>query len=339
VSDDGRAGHGPNAEGFGPVAGRVGEPGGWSDASIGEAERILRAEAGPRVRVAFPLAAMTSFRIGGPAALFLDAQTDADLAAAGAALTATGLPWIVLGKGSNVLVADGGFPGLVLRLGRGFRWTSRDGDRLHAGGAMPLPALAGVALSHALAGLEFGIAIPASVGGAVRMNAGAHGRSMSDVVSTVDLFSLDRGARSIVSAREAGFAYRKSHFPRGTLVVGVTVALAPGDPASIRGHMDDARAWRRATQPVAEPNCGSVFKNPPGEHAARLVEDSGSKGMSVGGAMVSRKHANFIVAGPGSTAADVLALIMEVRRRVSERFGIVLETEVKLVGDFDGAVA
>ena len=306
---------------------------------VGEAERILWAEAGSRVRAAFPLAAMTTFRIGGPAALFLDAQTDADLAAAGAALAATGLPWLVLGKGSNLLVADAGFPGLVIRLGKGFRWTSRDGDRLHAGGAMPLPALSGVALSHALTGLEFGIAIPASVGGAVRMNAGAHGRSMSDVVQLVDLFSLDAGVRSVVAASEAGFAYRTSHFPRGTLVVGATVALASGDPASIRERMNGARAWRKATQPLAEPNCGSVFKNPPGEHAARLVEASGSKGLAVGGAMVSRKHANFIVAGPGSTAADVIGLIAEVRRRVSERFGVELETEVKLVGDFDGAVA
>jgi UDP-N-acetylmuramate dehydrogenase len=306
---------------------------------IDEAERILRAEAGSRVRVAFPLAALTTFRIGGPAALFLDAQTDDDLGAAGAALAATGLPWIVLGKGSNVLVSDRGFPGLVIRLGKGFRWAARDGERLHAGGAMPLPALAGVALSHALAGLEFGVAIPASFGGAVRMNAGAHGRSMSDVVQTIDLFSLEAGGGSTVAASEAGFAYRTSRFPRDTLVTGATVALIPGDPASIRGHMDEARAWRRATQPLAEPNCGSVFKNPPDEYAARHVEASGSKGLAVGGAAVSRKHANFIVAGPGSTAADVVRLIAEVRRRVSERFGIELETEVKLVGDFDGAVA
>jgi UDP-N-acetylmuramate dehydrogenase len=304
-----------------------------------EAERILRTTAGAVVRASFPLAPLTSFRIGGPAALFLEAENDADLGAAGEAISRTDIPWIVIGKGSNVLVADGGFPGLVLKLGRGFRWTARDGDRLHAGGSMPLPALAGVALSHGLAGLEFGVAIPASFGGAVRMNAGAHGRSMSEVLDSVDLFSLDARTRITAPAEEAGFAYRTSRFPRGTLVIGATVALTPGDRTSIRVVMDEARAWRRATQPLAEPNCGSVFKNPPGEHAARLVEDSGSKGLSVGGATVSSKHANFIVAAPGASASDVVRLIGEVRRRVRERSGVELETEVELVGDFDAVLA
>jgi UDP-N-acetylmuramate dehydrogenase len=245
----------------------------------------------------------------------------------------------VIGKGSNVLVADRGFPGLVLRLGKGFRWTARDGERLRAGGSMPLPALAGIALSHGLSGLEFGVAIPASLGGSVRMNAGAHGGSMSDVLVGVDLFSLEPASAVSVPAEEAGFAYRTSRFPRGTLVIGATVALTLGDRASIRSRMDEARAWRKATQPLAEPNCGSVFKNPPGQHAARLVEDSGSKGLSVGGASVSRKHANFIVAGAGATADDVVRLMGQVRTRVRDRTGIELETEVQLVGDFDATVA
>ena len=146
---------------------------------LARAERILRAAAGDRVRTAFPLAPLTSFRLGGPAALYLEPESDADLAAAGEAIVATDVPFIVIGKGSNILVSDAGFPGLVLRLGRGYRWVAREGTLLTAGGSIPLPALAGVALRHGLAGLEFGVAIPATLGGAVRMNAGAHGGTMS----------------------------------------------------------------------------------------------------------------------------------------------------------------
>jgi UDP-N-acetylmuramate dehydrogenase len=299
------------------------------------AERVLRAGCGPRVRASFPMAPLTSFRIGGPAALYLEAENDGDLAVAAEAVRAGAIPWTVIGKGSNLLVSDLGFPGLVLRLGKGFRWAARDGHRLHAGGAMPLPALAGVALAHSLAGLEFGVAIPASVGGAVRMNAGAHHRSMDEVVEQVELYSFPAAGRTSLPAADAGFQYRRSALPGETVVVGATVALHLGDPAGIRSGMAEARAWRKATQPLAEPNCGSVFKNPPGDHAARLVEAAGLKGVAVGGASVSEKHANFIVARPGATAEDVHRLIRQVQRRVEEAFGVTLEPEVQLVGDFD----
>ncbi len=307
-----------------------------SDA-IARAEAILRAESGDRVRTSFPLAPLTTFRIGGPAALYLEPERDADLVAAGEAVRQTGIPFVTLGKGSNVLVADAGFPGLVLRLGRGYRWAARDGDRLTGGGAMPLPALAGVALTHGLAGLEFGIAIPASFGGAVRMNAGAHGSELAGVVERIEVFELLAGARRSIASSEAGFRYRNTDLPRDGVVVAATTLLRVGDPADIRRRMDEARAWRRRTQPLAEPNCGSVFKNPPGEHAARLVEDAGLKGFRVGGASVSTKHANFVVAGPGATAADVLSVIDHVRQTVAARTGIPLEPEVHLVGDLDHA--
>jgi UDP-N-acetylmuramate dehydrogenase len=302
---------------------------------LAEAERSLRATIGQRLRTTYPLATLTSFRIGGPARLFVEAESDDDLVAVSEAIRATGIPWVVIGKGSNVLVGDRGYAGLVIRLGRGYRWSARDDERLRAGASLPLPAFSGVALSHGLAGLEFGVAIPGSVGGAVRMNAGAHGRSMQDVVDRVDLFSIDAGTATSVSNADAGFAYRTSRFPGGTLVIGVSVALVPGERTEIRRVMDEARAWRKATQPLAEANCGSVFKNPPDDHAARLVEASGSKGLTVGGATVSRKHANFIVAAPGATALDVVRLIDEVRRRVRDASGVDLETEVELVGEFD----
>jgi UDP-N-acetylmuramate dehydrogenase len=296
------------------------------------AERLLRALLGDRLRSAFPLAPLTSFRLGGPAGLYLEADSLDDLRAAGDAVRQTGVPFLVIGKGSNILVADEGFPGLVVRLGRSFRWAARDGVRLSAGGAMPLPALAGVALSHRLGGLEFGVAIPASLGGSVRMNAGAHGRSLDEVVETVDVFDLVEGRVRAVPAAEAEFRYRGSTFPAETVVVAATLVLEAGDPDRIRTLMDEARAWRRATQPLAEPNCGSVFKNPEGDHAARLIEAVGGKELSLGGARVSEKHANFIVAGPGATAADVRRLIEALRERVRHRFDVDLEPEVRFVG-------
>jgi UDP-N-acetylmuramate dehydrogenase len=300
---------------------------------LAEAERILRARLGAALRLRFPIAPLTTFRIGGPAAMFVEADDDAALAAVGEAVASTGVPVAVIGKGSNMLVADEGFPGVVVRLGRGFRWVGRDGDRLSAGGAMPLPALAGVAMRHRLAGLEFGVAIPASLGGAVKMNAGAHGRSMSDVLERIEVIPLNgEGGRRAVTPSEAGFAYRRSELPDGSIVVGAAVRLARGDDDEIRARMEEAREWRRRTQPLAEPNCGSVFKNPDGDHAARLIEAAGAKGLRVGGARVSEKHANFIVADPGASAADVWTLIGRVRSRVRSSAGVLLETEVELMG-------
>jgi UDP-N-acetylmuramate dehydrogenase len=269
--------------------------------------------------------------------LYLEPQSDADLVAAGEAVRETAIPFVVLGKGSNVLVSDAGFAGLVLRLGRGYRWAAREGDRLTAGGAMPLPALAGVALSHSLAGLEFGVAIPASLGGAVRMNAGAHGHELSEVLETVEVFELLAGTARGIAAADAGFSYRRSELPADAVVVGSTVALEPGEPSEIRALMDEARDWRRRTQPLAEPNCGSVFKNPPGDHAARLIDEAGGKDLAVGGASVSAKHANFIVASEGASAADVVELIRSVQEVVEASSGIRLEPEVHLVGDLDHA--
>ncbi|MDP9342212.1 MAG: UDP-N-acetylmuramate dehydrogenase [Actinomycetota bacterium] len=306
--------------------------------AIARAEAILRAACGERLRTGFSLAPLTTFRIGGPAALFLEPQSFDDLAAASHAVRETGVPFAVLGKGSNVLVADAGFPGLVLRLGKGFRWTARAGTRLTAGGSMPLPALSGVALAHTLAGLEFGVAIPASLGGSVRMNAGAHGHSLDEVLEQIEVFSLRSGSTRTVPAPDAGFRYRGSSLPDDGVVVAATVALQQGERGEIRHLMEEAREWRRATQPLAEPNCGSVFKNPPDGHAARMIEDLGLKGTGVGGATVSTKHANFIVTSPGARAADVVTLIRLIQRRVGERYGTTLEPEVHLVGEFDLAI-
>jgi UDP-N-acetylmuramate dehydrogenase len=295
----------------------------------------LRAVVGDRLRTGYPVAPLTSFRLGGPAALFLEVKSTDDLTTVGRVLRQTDIPLLVIGKGSNLLVADEGFPGIVLRLGREFRWAARDGERIAAGAAMPLPALAGVALSHALAGLEFGVAIPASLGGSVRMNAGAHGHSLNEVLESVEVYVTDEDRVRVLPATDAGFRYRGSTLPERSVVIGATVGLAPGDPVEIRRLMNDARDWRRATQPLAEPNCGSVFKNPPGDHAARLIDSVGGREMRVGGARVSEKHANFIVAGPGATSSDVVSLMEEIRSRVRDRHGVELEPEVHVVGAVD----
>ena len=301
------------------------------------AERVLREALGSRLRTDHPIAPLTTFRIGGPAALFVEADDDAALAAVARATAAGGVPVAVIGKGSNILVSDRGYPGIVVRLGRGYRWAAREDDTLAAGGSMPLPALAGIALRHGLTGLEFGVAIPATLGGAVKMNAGAHDGSMSEVLERIDVFSVPEATRRSLSAGEAGFAYRRSSLPDGGIVVGATVRLHPGDEGEIRAGMDEARSWRRRTQPLAEPNCGSVFKNPDGNHAARLVESVGAKGLRVGGARVSEKHANFIVVDPGASASDVWTLMERVRGMVADATGIRLETEVQAIGEVAGA--
>lgn len=304
---------------------------------IAAAADLLRDAVGDRLRTRQSLAPLTTFRIGGVAELYLEAEREEDLVAAGHAIQATQIPFVVIGKGSNLLVSDRGFPGLVVRLGRGFRWAAREGERIVAGGSMPLPALAGVALRHGLGGLEFGVAIPGTVGGAVRMNAGAHGHEIGEVVESVRVLHLRSGIGASIPASRAGFTYRRSDLGEDAVVSAATFHLAGAPTERVRAAMDEARAWRRATQPLAEPNCGSVFKNPPGQAAARLIDEAGAKGRRVGGARVSDKHANFVVTAEGATADDVLRLIEDVRGLVRRTSGIDLELEVQLIGEFTGA--
>jgi UDP-N-acetylmuramate dehydrogenase len=197
---------------------------------------------------------------------------------------------------------------------------------------MPLPALAGVALRHGLSGLEFGVAIPATLGGAVVMNAGAHAGEMARVVEAVTIFRMEHARSETLGRADLGFSYRHSTIPEGSVVTGVSLGLIPSADAPIRSLMEEAKAWRRRTQPLAEPNCGSVFTNPAGDHAARLIEAAGGKTLRVNEAAVSQKHANFIVANPGATADDVRALITRVQDIVEAFCGIRLATEVRLIG-------
>jgi UDP-N-acetylmuramate dehydrogenase len=308
----------------------------------------LAARCPGRVGRDVPLAPMTTFRLGGPAALFLRAEQDADLAALADVLAGTRLPLLIVGRGSNLLVADAGWPGVVLHLGQWFRRAEVDGTELEAGGAMPLPGLAARSAAASLGGMAFAVAIPGSVGGGVRMNAGAHGTELADRLVWADIVQVAdpppapaAGAPSRlpreptrVKPHELGFGYRRSALPRGAVVTAARFALTPASEAAVRAGIDEARRWRRDNQPVNQPNCGSVFANPREMAAGRVLDVLGMKGEHVGGARVSEVHANFIVAADGARAADVLTLIRRAVRRARDELGIALRTEVQLVGDF-----
>jgi len=299
------------------------------------AARILTERAHGRVERNGAIAPLTSYRLGGPADVLLEASGIDDLEALAAAVKESGVPVLVVGRGSNMLVSDRGFDGVALRLGAGFRWSKATGTTIEAGGAMPLPALATLAMHHKLAGFEFAVAIPASLGGAVRMNAGAHGHEISEVLSSIEIFVLPDGETRRLTVDEAGFSYRRSKLPGGSIVTAASIALQPGTNDEIVAGMNEAKEWRRRTQPLNLPNGGSVFKNPPGDHAARLIEQTCGKGMQIGGARISEVHANFIVAEDGARANDVYTLLRKIQRMVREDTGVELEPELKLIGEFE----
>lgn len=281
------------------------------------------------------VAELTTLKVGGPVRVLVTAEADDDLAAVGAAVEEHGVPWLVVGRGSNLLVSDRGWPGVVVTLGRGFRGVAIDGHRVRAGAAEPLPALAMRIADAGLGGFAWAAAVPGSLGGAVRMNAGAHGGEMAQVLVEVDIFRLRQRVRETWPARALGLSYRHSELPSDGIVVSATLQLSAASADEIKAEIAEIRQWRRDHQPLNEPNCGSVFTNPPGDSAGRLVDTAGAKGMTVGGASVSTMHANFIVTTPGATAADVVELIERVRKQVADVHGVDLVPEVQMRG-FDG---
>ena len=317
-------------------------PPSWSPAA--DADEVLAVgqsllSAGLDVRTEQPLNRWTTLGVGGPARVYVEPRDPSELAVVLARLAATDsarVPLLVLGRGSNLLVADSGWPGLALRLGSGFKWHRRDGALVSAGAGLAMPALAAWVAAEGLAGLEFAAGIPATVGGSVRMNAGAHGGQTADLLTAVELASPDRPDGWRAEPDDLGFGYRRSSMPERSVVVAAHWRLHPDDPVAIRRRLDEHRAWRRSTQPLRQRNCGSVFTNPDGDSAGRLVEAAGLKGRRCGGAQISEKHANFIVVEPGTLAADVRALIGDVRELVHAAGGPLLEPEVRLVGSFDG---
>jgi len=305
------------------------------DAVFSELAAVL---AEPPVR-RMPMGAVTTYRIGGPAAVFAEPADEVELLAAGEVISSHDLDVLILGRGSNLLVGDRGFRGVVLRLGSGFNWIDADvaSATVRAGAATPLPYLAREVSKFALAGLEFGVGIPASVGGAVRMNAGGHGAEIRQVLSVVGVVDLRRPECGVQvrRAESLGLSYRSSNLSDREVVVWAGFALRAGDAAELRERMTEITRWRKEHHPAGEGNCGSVFTNPPGDHAARLIDDAGLKGLRVGGAYVSDKHANFIMAEPWARPSEVVALVAEVRRRVREFSGVDLQPEVRTVGEFE----
>lgn len=278
-----------------------------------------------------PLAQWTTLGVGGNARWYVEPHDPDALAAVLSEIDDE--PLLVLGRGSNLLVADTGWPGVALRLGAGFKWQRRAGVAVESGGGTSMPALAAWLATEGLAGLEFAAGIPATVGGSVRMNAGAHGGQTADALTSVTIATPADPEGSTYDPSVLDFAYRHSALPDRAVVVAASWSLSSDDPAAIRSRLDELRAWRRATQPLRQRNCGSVFTNPPGDSAGRLIDVAGLKGRSVGGASVSEKHANFIVVEPGKTTArDVLTLIETVRDEVASRFDVTLVPEVRMVG-------
>lgn len=280
-----------------------------------------------------PLARHTTLKIGGPAELFVEVEDEEALAALLAAVREVAAPLHLLGLGSNLLVPDAGIAGVVARLGKGFKRLRVAGTEVTAGAALGLPTLARRTARRGLTGLEPLCGFPSTVGGAVAMNAGCYGTEIKDVLAVAWLLERD-GRRRRIGVGELGAGYRSTALQgTGAIVTRARFRLVPADPETCVARIEDLNRRRWASLPMKEPNAGSIFKNPPGDYAGRLIEACGLKGTAAGGARISPRHANVIVNAGGAKADDVLALMLRARRAVAERFGMRLEPEVILVGE------
>jgi len=282
-----------------------------------------------------PLARHSTFRIGGPAELFAEVASERALARLVEAVRETATPLHLLGLGSNVLFPDGGLPGVVARLGGELKRVRIRGRRVSAGAGAALALVARRAAKAGLAGLEALSGFPSTVGGAVWMNAGCYGTEVKDVLVSVRVVERD-GRRRRLATADLEPAYRWTNLKvSGAIVTRALFELAPGDPAALLARMEELNAKRWASLPSGQPNVGSIFKNPPGDFAGRILDAAGLKGTRVGGAQVSPKHANVIVNTGGATAADVIALMRQMQNRAEANAGVRLEPEVILLGELN----
>ncbi len=281
-----------------------------------------------------PMCNHTSWRIGGPADILLKPRDEQDLRQALIYARQQGLPVTVIGNGTNLLVADRGIRGIVIKIGPGLADIEMRDQIIYAGAGTPLPLLARKAMQAGLAGFEFLAGIPGNVGGALVMNAGANGYAIGELVRQVT--ACDYAGNSYTfKAQELAFSYRHSSLAQMNIIVtGVVLHGKPDLAEEIKNRMELALAWRRQVQPLEYPNAGSVFKNPPGDSAGRLIERAGCKEMRVGNIQVSPRHANFIVNLGGGTASDVLEIVEQIQYTVEKKFGIKLALEVQKLGEF-----
>jgi len=296
-------------------------------------EGELRSHFGARLEACRLLADLTSFQIGGPADLFVTVEHEDELMFAMAAAHRNGIPAMCLGAGTNLLVSDRGIRGLVVKLGLSFSRIGIDDVKVTVGAAMQFGAMVETVVDRGLAGLEFGEGIPGTVGGGLVMNAGAFGGEMARVVARVHGVTADGQARALTKD-EVNFAYRRTDLPPRFVITRVDFELFHGDRDELQARVADLRLKRAARQPRGLPNAGSVFKNPPGNFAGRLLESAGLKGARMGGAAFSGQHANFIVNLGGARADEVRALIEMARSRVMESTGVTLEPEVRMIGEW-----
>jgi len=281
-----------------------------------------------------PMARYTTFRVGGPADVLVNINSSQEIAIALRAAKDAGVPATIIGNGSNLLVRDGGIRGLVIRIAGPFSAIEMKGEDIHAQSGASLRAVAAFAQEHGLGGMAAIAGIPGTIGGAVIMNAGAYGGEMSQIVTRVDAVALSDGKPICFEAEDLGFSYRHSTMmDAGVIVTNVVLSLFPTDPAEIAARTQELLTTRREKQPLEYPSAGSTFKRPEGHFAAKLIDDAGLRGLRIGDAQVSEKHAGFIVNRGNATASDILALMEEITRRVHSQFGVTLEPEVRILGE------
>ena len=302
--------------------------------SVDGAARRLRDSLSGTVRSGEPMARHTTYRIGGPAALFCVLDSVHDVAAAMRILAEEDVRWSIVGKGSNLLVADDGYPGAVLILGREFKRHAVEGYLLRAGAASVVALLVQEAFGRGLAGLAWAVGIPGTLGGALAMNAGTQEGSVGATVDTVTLYSAQEGL-VLIHGSDIEWGYRRSGLAGRGIILEVALRVSSGDPVEVRGAMERLLKARKTSQPLGSPSAGSVFMNPEGRSAGRLIEAAGLKGARRGGALVSSVHANFIVNEGGATAADVMALMRIIQTTVKANTGVDLRPEIRFLGSFE----
>ena len=300
--------------------------GGWA-AAVADATARLGSAATPDA----PLGTRTTYRVGGPAAIGVEPRDEEELLAVSRVIRSTSLPVLIVGKGSNLLVSDAGFPGIAVFIADGFTDIEIMGTNVVAGGGASLPIVSRKAASAGLVGLEWAVGVPGSVGGAVRMNAGGHGSDMAASLERVRVVDLRAATARWIQPEDLALAYRSSSISWTDVVVAAELRCTLGDRVEAEARIAEIVRWRRTNQPGGQ-NAGSVFTNPAGDHAGRLVEAAGARGLRLGTAQVSPKHANFIQADEGGSAEDAKALVDEVRRRVEAHSGVTLHSEIRLIG-------